>query len=55
MHLKQDESVAKIKSEASKLRRLGAIEKQLGIEYTPSDFWKQGEYLDILTVIEDED
>ena len=51
---KADESLAKIKSEASKLRRLAALEKAAGIKYVPDDFWKEGEYLDTLTVIEED-
>ncbi len=49
---KQDESLLKIKSEASKLRRLKALEAKAGIEHVPYDFWKKGEYTDSLTVIE---
>jgi hydroxylamine dehydrogenase len=48
----QDESLLKIKSEASKLRRLKALETKAGIEHVPYDFWKKGEYTDSLNVIE---
>ncbi|MGR3179358.1 MAG: multiheme c-type cytochrome [Candidatus Anammoxibacter sp.] len=48
----QDASVAKIKSEASKLRRLAALEEKAGIKFVPEDFWKKGEYLDTLVVID---
>jgi len=48
---KQDESLLKIKSEASKLRRLKALETKAGIEHVPYDFWKKGEYTDSLNVI----
>ena len=48
----QDESLLKIKSEASKLRRISALEKKAGIDHVPYDFWKKGEYTDSLTVIE---
>jgi hypothetical protein len=50
---KQDESLLKIKSEASKLRRLKALETKAGIEHVPYDFWKKGEYTDSLNVIEE--
>lgn len=37
-----------IKNEASRLRRLAAIEKKLGIEHaTAYKFWKHGEYTDL--------
>ncbi len=48
----QDESLLKVKSEASKLRRLKALETKVGIEYVPDEFWKKGEYTDSLNVIE---
>ena len=48
----QDESLLKVKSEASKLRRLKALETKAGIEYVPDDFWKKGEYTDTLNTIE---
>ncbi len=52
---KQDESLLKIKSEASKLRRIKALETKAGIEHVPYDFWKKGEYTDSLTVIDSAD
>lgn len=51
----QDASVAKIKSEASKLRRLAALEEKVGIKFVPEEFWKKGEYLDTLVVIDGEE
>ncbi|MFQ5965541.1 MAG: multiheme c-type cytochrome [Candidatus Scalinduaceae bacterium] len=48
---KQDESLLKVKSEASKLRRIRALEKKVGIKYVPHDFWKKGEYTDKLIII----
>lgn len=49
----QDASVAKIKSEASKMRRLSALEKASGIEWIPENYWKKGEYLDELVIIDE--
>ena len=49
---KQDESLVKIKSEASKLRRLKALEEKAGIKHVPYDFWKKGEYTDSLLIID---
>ncbi len=49
---KQDQSLAKIKSEASKLRRLKALEDKVGIKYESYDFWKVGEYTNSLKVIQ---
>jgi len=37
-----------IKAEASTLRRIARIEKELGIGHIPYDFWSQGEYTDLL-------
>jgi uncharacterized protein with GYD domain len=51
----QDESLLKIKSEASKLRRIKALEEKVGIKYVPYDFWKKGEYTDSLLVIDSPD
>ncbi len=48
----QDESLLKIKSEASKLRRIRALEANAGISHVPYDFWKKGEYTDTLLVID---
>ncbi len=48
----QDESLLKIKSEASKLRRIRALEDKVGINHVPYDFWKKGEYTDSLLVID---
>ncbi len=48
----QDESLVKIKSEASKLRRIRALEAKAGIDHVPYDFWKKGEYTDTLLVID---
>ncbi len=51
----QDESLLKIKSEASKLRRIKALEEKAGINHVPYDFWKKGEYTDSLLVIDSPD
>ena len=51
----QDESLLKIKSEASKLRRIKALEEKVGINHVPYDFWKKGEYTDSLLVIDSPD
>ena len=48
----QDESLLKVKSEASKLRRIKALEEKVGIKHVPYDFWKKGEYTDSLLVID---
>jgi hydroxylamine dehydrogenase len=45
----QDRKLIEIKSEASKLRRLATLEKEVGIEHKAYDFWKHGEYTDLLT------
>lgn len=37
-----------IKAEASTLRRLANLEKNAGIKLVPYDFWKHGEYTDML-------
>lgn len=42
----QDRWLVQIKAEASKLRRLAAVEEKLGIKHTAYDFWKHGEYTD---------
>jgi len=44
----QDRWLVKIKSEASKLRRLNALEARVGIEHKAYNFWKHGEYTDLL-------
>jgi hydroxylamine dehydrogenase len=44
----QDRWLVRIKSEASRLRRIAEIEKKLGIERTAAyEFWKHGEYTDM--------
>jgi hydroxylamine dehydrogenase len=43
----QDRWLVRIKTEASRLRRLAEIEKKLGIKHTAYDFWKHGEYTDL--------
>ncbi|MCQ4573633.1 MAG: hydroxylamine oxidoreductase [Candidatus Brocadiales bacterium] len=45
---KQDRLLTQIKAEASRLRRFAAIEKELGIEHQAENFWKHGEYTDLL-------
>ena len=52
---RQDEYLLKVKSEASKLRRLKALEEKADIKHVPYDFWKKGEYTDSLTVIDSSD
>ncbi len=44
----QDRWLVDIKGEASKLRRISALEKKVGIEHKAYDFWKHGEYTDLL-------
>jgi hydroxylamine dehydrogenase len=44
-----DRQLIMIKDEASKLRRLATLEKEVGIEHVAYDFWKHGEYTDLLT------
>ena len=44
-----DRKLIEIKSEASKLRRITTLEKEVGIEHKAYDFWKHGEYTDLLT------
>ncbi|OHC02377.1 MAG: hypothetical protein A3G17_05755 [Planctomycetes bacterium RIFCSPLOWO2_12_FULL_50_35] len=45
---KQDRLLTEIKAEASRLRRLAAVEKKLGINHEPDEFWRHGEYTDLL-------
>ena len=44
-----DRHLIQIKDEASKLRRISTLEKEVGIEHKAFDFWKHGEYTDLLT------
>lgn len=44
----QDRWLIQIKAEASRLRRMKAIENQVGIQHKAYDFWKHGEYTDLL-------
>ncbi|MHC4453797.1 MAG: multiheme c-type cytochrome [Planctomycetota bacterium] len=44
-----DRQLVMIKSEASKLRRIATLEKEVGIEHKAYDFWAHGEYTDLLT------
>jgi hydroxylamine dehydrogenase len=44
-----DRHLTQIKAEASMLKRLVRLEKEAGIEHTAFDFWKHGEYTDLLT------
>ncbi|MBT6562901.1 MAG: hypothetical protein HON76_10275 [Candidatus Scalindua sp.] len=44
-----DRHLIQIKDEASKLRRISTLEKEVGIEHVAFDFWKHGEYTDLLT------
>ncbi|MFQ5862185.1 MAG: multiheme c-type cytochrome [Candidatus Brocadiales bacterium] len=45
---KQDRWLTQIKAEASRLRRFAAIESKLGITHEADEFWKHGEYTDLL-------
>ncbi|MDN3510269.1 MAG: multiheme c-type cytochrome [Candidatus Jettenia sp. CY-1] len=44
----QDRWLVQVKSEASRLRRLRALEDKVGIKHKAYDFWKHGEYTDLL-------
>jgi hydroxylamine dehydrogenase len=44
----QDRWLTQIKAEASRLRRFAELEKKVGIKHKPYDFWKHGEYTDLL-------
>lgn len=44
-----DRWLVRVKDTASRIRRLAAIEKKVGINWVPDDFWKHGEWLDQLT------
>lgn len=44
----QDRWLVQTKAEASRLRRLKALEDQVGIQHKAYDFWKHGEYTDLL-------
>jgi anaerobic hydroxylamine oxidoreductase precursor (EC 1.7.2.-) len=44
----QDRWLIQIKAEASRLRRIKALENQVGIQHKAYDFWKHGEYTDLL-------
>ncbi|MCF6157790.1 MAG: hydroxylamine oxidoreductase [wastewater metagenome] len=44
----QDRWLVKIKDEASRLRRMKALEDKVGIKHKAYDFWKHGEYTDLL-------
>lgn len=44
----QDRWLIQVKAEASRLRRIKAIENQVGIQHKAYDFWKHGEYTDLL-------
>lgn len=44
----QDRWLVQVKSEASKLRRIKALEDRVGIKHKAYDFWKHGEYTDLL-------
>ena len=44
----QDRWLVQIKGEASRLRRIKALEDQVGIKHKAYDFWKHGEYTDML-------
>lgn len=44
----QDRWLIQVKAEASRLRRFKAIENQVGIQHKAYDFWKHGEYTDLL-------
>jgi hydroxylamine dehydrogenase len=44
-----DRWLVRIKSEATKIRRIAALEKKVGITWVPEDYWKHGEWLDELS------
>ncbi|MBI2470596.1 MAG: hydroxylamine oxidoreductase, partial [Planctomycetes bacterium] len=44
----QDRWLVQVKGEASRLRRIKALENQVGIKHKAYDFWKHGEYTDLL-------
>lgn len=44
----QDRWLIQVKAEASKLRRIRALEERVGIKHKAYDFWKHGEYTDLL-------
>ena len=44
----QDRWLVQIKGEASRLRRIKALENHVGIQHKAYDFWKHGEYTDLL-------
>lgn len=44
----QDRWLTQIKAEASRLRRFDELEKKVGIKHVAYDFWKHGEYTDLL-------
>ena len=44
----QDRWLVQIKGEASRLRRIKALEDKVGIQHKAYDFWKHGEYTDLL-------
>lgn len=44
----QDRWLIQIKAEASRLRRIKALEDKVGIQHKAYDFWKHGEYTDML-------
>ncbi len=46
--LSMDRALVEIKSEASKLKRLVRLEEKAGIDHIPYDFWKNGEFTDLL-------
>ncbi|HHT9119894.1 MAG TPA: multiheme c-type cytochrome [Candidatus Hypogeohydataceae bacterium YC41] len=44
-----DRWLVDVKTQASRARRLAALEKKVGITWVPEDYWKHGEWLDQLT------
>ncbi len=44
-----DRWLVNVKQNASRARRLAALEKKVGISWQPEQFWKTGEWLDQLT------
>ncbi|HHT9127033.1 MAG TPA: multiheme c-type cytochrome [Candidatus Brocadiia bacterium] len=44
-----DRWLVKAKEDSTKIRRLAALEKKVGITWVPEDYWKHGEWLDNLT------
>lgn len=44
----QDRMLIQVKAEASRLKRFKALEQKVGIDFKAQEFWKHGEYTDLL-------